>query len=169
MNAVKISFVVAASVFCFALGITFHASLTDDEAGRELASARRARPAVARPLDPERARLSLALRACASEPAKSDQIELSKAKVDKREMSMVSLNCSGERARSLYNAVAPYSSEQFKAYHNGSTGVVRFFGRLYPPSQCARLVSKPHQAEANEYSCTLQIDLDQNIVSNLSL
>lgn len=171
MNAVKISFVVVASVFFFALGVSFHASMEpEEERGREIASVK---PKAGNARVPSNAktdsRMSQALRNCMAEKVAPGNIDMSKVIVDGRDWAIVSIDCSGERARALYEAVAPYSSEQYVRYSDGRRGVARFFGRLYPPSQCVRVIRAARGSELNLYACSVRVDLDHELIENLKL
>ena len=168
MNSVKISLIVVASIFCFALGITFHASLDREGDGRELASVRKpnSRTPSNSKLD---AKVSAALKNCVAEKVSPGNLDLSKVIVDGRNWAIVSIDCSGERARALYEAVAPYSTEQYVRYSDGRRGVARFFGRLYPPSQCVRVIRAARGSELNLYACSVRVDLDHELIENLKL
>jgi hypothetical protein len=166
MNTVKLSLFVVSAIFCFALGITFHASMPDG--GRDIASVRRGdarNPGSSR----NDGRMSQALRECIAEHAKANSLDMSKVVVDGRDWAIVSIDCSGERARALYEAVAPYSSEQYVRYSDGRRGVARFFGRLYPPSQCVRVIRAARGSELNLYACSIRVDLDHELIENLKL
>ncbi|RZA08776.1 MAG: hypothetical protein EOP11_03850 [Proteobacteria bacterium] len=184
MNAVKISFVVVASIFCFALGISFHASLApesvatgamSEDLSREIASVKGAKAARKAPSAREPSnskldmRMSQALRNCMAEKVTPGNLDMSKVVVDGRDWAIVSIDCSGERARALYEAVAPFSSEQYVRYSDGRRGVARFFGRLYPPSQCVRVIRAARGSELNLYACSVRVDLDHELIESLKL
>ncbi len=157
---------VVLSVFFFSLGIYFH-SVLEGEGNRELAS-------VAKKVDREPnsrfdMRASNALRNCLAEKVNSGKIELSKVVVDGRNWAIVSVDCVGDNAKALYESVAAYSTEQYIRYSDGRRGVARFFGRLYPPSQCVRVIRAAKGPEVNLYSCLIRIDLDHELIENLKL
>jgi hypothetical protein len=81
----------------------------------------------------------------------------------------VSIPCSGEAAKELYDAIQPYSTEEYVRYRDKRRGVVRFFGRLYPPSQCVQLIGSSRGKEQNEYNCSIRIDVDSEITEQLKL
>lgn len=166
MTTAKIAFVAAvAAVFSFALGIYFHSSLP--EVGREIASLPSAgRSAASAKADP---RVSQALKDCLGEKVEAGKVALSKVIVDGRSWAIVSMDCVGENAKQLYEAVGPYSSEQYVSYSDRRKGVARFFGRLYPPSQCVRVIRTSRGSELNLYSCSVRIDLDHELVEGLKL
>jgi hypothetical protein len=169
MNTVKYSIVVVASVFCFALGISFHASIAPEE-GRSLASVKPKAGSARVPSNSKLdQRMSQALRNCMAEKVTPGNLDMSKVIVDGRDWAIVSVDCSGERARALYEAVAPYSSEQYVRYSDGRRGVARFFGRLYPPSQCVRVIRAARGSELNLYACSIRVDLDHELIENLKL
>jgi hypothetical protein len=165
MNAFKFLFALVVPFLAFAFGIYFQSYLPDSNrdvasfglpSDRTVASAR---------LDPK---ASSALRGCLNEQVKENKVSLSKSSVDGRNWSIVSINCIDDKAKALYEAVQPYSSEQYVRYSDGRRGVGRFFGRLYPPSQCVRVISSK-RSETNFYSCRIFIDLDSDLIQNLKL
>jgi hypothetical protein len=162
MNAFKLSLMVVAALVCFAFGIYFHSALP--EGGREIASISDMKRA---PNSKGNMRVSQALQECMSEKATPGKLELSKVVVDGRNWAIVSLDCVGEKAKALYEAVAPFSSEQYVRYSDGRRGVARFFGRLYPPSQCVRVIRTSRGSELNLYSCSVRIDLDHELIESL--
>lgn len=162
MNAFKLSLMVVAALVCFAFGIYFHSALP--EGGREIASIGEMKRA---PNSKGNMRVSQALQDCISEKAAPGKIELSKVVVDGRNWAIVSLDCVGEKAKALYEAVAPFSSEQYVRYSDGRRGVARFFGRLYPPSQCVRVIRTSRGSELNLYSCSVRVDLDHELIESL--
>jgi hypothetical protein len=162
MNALKLSLMVVAALVCFAFGIYFHSALP--ETGREIASiSDRTRV----PSSKGNMKVSQALQDCMSEKASPGKIELSKVVVDGRNWAIVSMDCVGQKAKSLYEAVAPFSSEQYVRYSDGRRGVARFFGRLYPPSQCVRVIRTSRGSELNLYSCSVRVDLDHELIESL--
>ena len=106
---------------------------------------------------------------CTYDEVKNGKVALTKSGVDGRAWTIVSINCLDERAKNLYEAVAPYSTEQYVRYRDGRRGIGRFFGRLYPPSQCVRVVSASRGSEANFYSCRIFVDLDYELIQKLHL
>ncbi len=166
MNKVTAFSCIALSVFFFALGIYFH-SVVGDEGKRELASVagRKERDINSR-FD---LKVSSALKNCLTEKVGPGKMDLSKVVVDGRNWAIISLDCVGDNAKALYEAVAPYSTEQYIRYSDGRRGVARFFGRLYPPSQCVRVIRAARGPEVNLYSCLIRIDLDHELIENLKL
>lgn len=166
MSTAKVLLVTTLSVFFFALGVCFQATIP--EGGRELASIR---PAPARKPSNSKtdARVSDALKACVAEKVGNGSLDLSKVIVDGRNWAIVSIDCVGDRAKALYEAVAPYSTEQYVRYSDGRRGVARFFGRLYPPSQCVRVIRASRGTELNLYSCSVRVDLDHELIEGLKL
>jgi hypothetical protein len=166
MTTAKIALLAAvAAVFSFALGIYFHSSLPTGS--REIASlsSRIARTPNSK-MDP---RVSVALKNCMGEKVEPGKVLLNKVVVDGRSWAIVSMDCVGENAKQLYEAVGPYSSEQYVSYSDKRRGVARFFGRLYPPSQCVRVIRTARGSELNLYSCSVRIDLDHELVEALKL
>ena len=164
MNALKISLVAFVAVACFASGIFFQANLP--EGSREIASL--SRPGRA-PNTKGNMKASQALLDCLGEKAAPGKVELSKVVVDGRDWAIVSLDCVGQKAKALYEAVAPYSTEQYVRYSDGRRGVARFFGRLHPPSQCVRVIRTSKGSELNLYSCSVRVDLDHELIESLRL
>ena len=110
-----------------------------------------------------------AFRGCIDSRIKNGSVNIGKVEVEGRRWSIISIPCQGDAARGLYNAIQPYSSEEFVRYRDQRRGVVRFFGRLYPPSQCVQLISSGKGKEVNEYSCSIRIDVDTEITEQLKL
>jgi hypothetical protein len=100
---------------------------------------------------------------------KNGSVDIGKVVVEGRKWSIVSIPCQGDAAKELYNAIQPYSSEEFVHYRDQRRGVVRFFGRLFPPSQCVQLINSGKGKEVNEYSCSIRIDVDSEITEQLKL
>lgn len=146
-------------VFGFLLGIYFQHSLPEPK--RELASQKGA--------SKYDARASKALRDCVTERVRDGKLDLSKVEVDGRSWAIISIDCVGDRAKALYEAVGPYADEQYVRYSDGRRGVGRFFGRLYPPSQCVRVIRNARGSELNLYSCSLQMDFDFELIKSLKL
>lgn len=171
MNAIKLAVAVIVPVACFAFGVYFHSVLPNgaNDEGREIASFGtvndRVPASTAVKVD---AKVTTALRDCLNEQVKGGQVPLTKSSVDGRNWAIVSVNCVDDKAKALYDAVAPYSSEQYVRYRDGRRGVGRFFGRLYPPSQCVRVIASKG-SEANFYSCRIFIDLDYDLIQGLKL
>lgn len=154
----KLSFTIMAAVFGFGLGIYFHHALP--EAKRDIASAKGAKGDE---------RVSSSLKDCLSDRVKEGRLDVSKVEVDGRSWAILSIDCVGDKAKNLYETVAPYADEQYVRYSDGRRGVGRFFGKLYPPSQCVRLIRNSKGAELNIYSCSLRLDLDSDLIQNLKL
>ena len=164
MSPGKIIAVSVAAIFSFALGVYFHAALP--EGSRDIASVRDVAQGRAGKSD---ARVSSALKDCMAEKAEAKKIHLNKVVVDGRNWAIVSLDCVGDKAKALYESVAPYSTEQYVRYSDGRRGVARFFGRLYPPSQCVRVIRTARGSELNLYSCSIRIDLDHELIEGLKI
>jgi hypothetical protein len=162
MNSFKNFIAVSIPLIAFVLGIYFQAYLPSST--REIASfgTTAARPNHGK-MD---LKVSNALRECINDQVKDNRLALSKSGVDGRNWSIVSVNCVDDKAKNLYDAIAPYSSEQYVRYNDGRRGVGRFFGRLYPPSQCVRVIAQKG-SELNFYSCRIFIDLDSDLIQNL--
>lgn len=158
MNA-KIPYAIIAILFGFMLGVSFQ--YTGPEGKRELAS-----KAPSAQLD---LKVSFALKECLSDRVKDGHVEMSKVDVDGRNFSIVSIDCVGEKAKVLYDAVGAYSDEQYVRYSDGRRGVGRFFGRRYPPSQCVRVIRTAKGSELNQYSCSLMLDLDYDLIKSLKI
>lgn len=157
MSKTSFIFVTVAAVFGFALGIYVHTQLPEPK--RELAS-------QGRKHDPK---VSAALRDCLNDRVRENRLEVSKVEVDGRSWAILSIDCVGDKAKALYEAVIPFADEQYVRYSDGRRGVGRFFGKLYPPSQCVRLIRNSKGAEMNLYSCSLRLDIDGDLVQNLKL
>jgi len=112
---------------------------------------------------------SKALQACIDERVRGRSVALKKVTVDGRKWAIVSLDCSGAKAKRLYEAVGEFSSEQYVKYSDGRSAVARFFGRLYPPSQCVRVIRTAKGSELNLYSCSIRIDIDHELTESLRL
>jgi hypothetical protein len=155
----KLSFTILAAVFGFALGIYFQHALPEPK--REIASQKESFKGDVK--------VSAALKDCLSDRVKDGRLDVSKVEVDGRSWAILSIDCVGDRAKVLYESVAPYADEQYVRYSDGRRGVGRFFGKLYPPSQCVRLIRNARGAELNVYSCSLRLDLDGDLIHNLKL
>ncbi|HEY8278061.1 MAG TPA: hypothetical protein VIH99_00465 [Bdellovibrionota bacterium] len=165
MNYVKYFFATAAAVFFFALGIYFQDLMPANV--REPASLSAPIPAHANAKFDSKA--TEAFRACLDSKVKNGSVTIGKVNVEGRRWSIVSIPCMGDAAKELYNAIQPYSSEEYVRYRDKRRGVVRFFGRLYPPSQCVELISSGKGKTSNEYSCSIRIDVDSEITEQLKL
>jgi hypothetical protein len=155
------------AVFCFSAGIYVNNRLsTVTDEGRDIASLKRSQVTDRKPAD---TKLANALKACVEEQISDRKIRLNKALVDGRRWAILSLNCVGDNARNLYNAVGPYADEQYVRYSDQRRAVGRFFGRLYPPSQCVRILGGPNASELNLFSCSIRIDLDHELINDLRL
>jgi hypothetical protein len=110
-----------------------------------------------------------AFKGCLDSKVKNGSLNVNKAVVEGRKWAIVSIPCVGESAKNLYKAIQPYSSEEYVHYRDKRRGVVRFFGRLFPPSQCVQLISSSRGKEPNEYSCSIRIDVDSEITEQLKL
>ncbi|MGE3262663.1 MAG: hypothetical protein AB7K68_12855 [Bacteriovoracia bacterium] len=165
MNAFKYSIAVVIPILCFAFGIYFQSYMPDST--REIASfgLAQGRSVANTKVD---VKVSSALRDCLNDQVKDNKMALNKSGVDGRNWAIVSVNCIDDKAKALYDAVQGYSSEQYVRYSDGRRGVGRFFGRLYPPSQCVRVIARKG-SEANFYSCRIFIDLDYDLIQNLKL
>jgi hypothetical protein len=161
----KSSIAFAAALFSFALGVYFHSALP--QPGREIASV--GKSGARHPNSRFDLRVSNALRGCLGEKASPGKLDLNKVVVDGRNWAIVSVDCVGDNAKALYESVAGYSSEQYVRYSDGRRGVARFFGRLYPPSQCVRVIRAARGTELNLYSCSIRIDLDHELIEGLKL
>lgn len=155
-------FVVVAAVCGFVTGLYFFNYIVP-EPRRELASEK------ASPSSKEEMKIWTALKECMADQTEDGKLKFTKKEVDGRRMSILSMGCTGEKAKTLYEAVAPYAEEQYVRYTDGRRGVARFFGRLYPPSQCARLIRTSRGTELNIYSCSVHLDLDQDLVKDLKM
>lgn len=164
MSAGKITLLFVATLFSFVLGVYFHSALP--EGGREIASVNRN---MRQPNSKVDQRMSNALRGCLAEKAGPGKLDLNKVVVDGRNWAIVSVDCVGDNAKALYESVATYSSEQYVRYSDGRRGVARFFGRLYPPSQCVRVIRTARGSELNLYSCSIRIDLDHELIESLKI
>lgn len=162
MSAFKNFIAVFIPILAFAFGVYFQAYMPGSS--REIASFG---TTAARPNNGKAdIKVSNALRDCLNEQVKDNKLSLSKSGVDGRNWSIVSVNCVDDKAKALYDAVAPYASEQYVRYGDGRRGVGRFFGRLYPPSQCVRVIATKG-SELNFYSCRIFIDLDSDLIQNV--
>jgi hypothetical protein len=167
MNALKYSLGIFAAVFFFAFGVYFHATLplpANDV--REPASISSPTARSSARFDPK---ATEAFRACLDSRVKNGTVSIGKVLVEGRKWSIVSIPCQGDAAKSLYNAIQPYSSEEYVRYRDKRRGVVRFFGRLFPPSQCVQLIGNGKGKELDEYSCSIRIDVDSEITEQLKL
>lgn len=163
MNYVKYSAATLAAVFFFALGIYFQSSIP--ESVREPASFGSSGRKVAK-FD---AQTTDAFKACINSRVKDGSVSIGKVNVEGRKWSIVSIPCVGEAAKNLYDAVQDYSTEELVRYRDRRQGVVRFFGRLYPPSQCVKLISSGRGKDIYEYACSIRIDVDTEITEQLKL
>lgn len=162
MNYVKFSLGALVAVFFFALGIYFQASVPEATL-REPAS-------YGKPegkLDPK---VSQAFKACVDSKIKNDSLPLAKVNIEGRQSSILSIPCAGKEAKELYDALQNHSTEEYVRYRDKRRGVVRFFGRLFPPSQCVELIGGAKgKAGTNDYSCSIRIDVDTEITDKLKL
>ena len=165
MNTLKYFLGVLAAVFFFAFGVYFHSTLPTAPL-REPASISNASRATPAKFDDH---ATEAFKACLDSRVKNGSVSIGKVVVEGRKWSIVSIPCQGDAAKKLYNAIQPYSSEELVRYRDQRRGVVRFFGRLYPPSQCVQLISTGKGKEINEYSCSIRIDVDTEITEQLKL
>ncbi|MGZ3701271.1 MAG: hypothetical protein ACXWSD_05785 [Bdellovibrionota bacterium] len=167
MNTMKYFVGIFAAVFFFAFGITFHAFLPNEGSNyREPASISNAGPHSNAKFD---GKATAAFKTCLDSKVKNGSVDIGKVVVEGRKWSIVSIPCQGEAAKELYNAIQPYSSEEYVHYRDQRRGVVRFFGRLFPPSQCVQLIGTGKGKEINEYSCSIRIDVDSEITEQLKL
>jgi hypothetical protein len=166
MSKASTSLLMLLSVFFFGLGVFFQSRLSE-EGARDIASVKK--ELNREPNSKFDMKASNALKNCLVEKVGPGKIDLSKVVVDGRNWAIVSVDCVGESAKALYEAVAPYSTEQYIRYSDGRRGVARFFGRLYPPSQCVRVIRAARGPEVNLYSCLIRIDLDHELIENLKL
>jgi hypothetical protein len=156
---------VAAVVF-FAGGVYFQSMLPPAETEfREPASISNATPRSSK-FDHK---ATEAFKSCLDSRVKNGSMNIGKTLVEGRKWSIVSIPCQGDAAKELYNAIQPYSTEEFVRYRDKRRGVVRFFGRLFPPSQCVQLIGNGRGKELNEYSCSIRIDVDSEITEQLKL
>jgi hypothetical protein len=167
MDSLKYLLGLFTAVFFFAFGVYFHSALPPAANDiREPASISSANSRASSKFDP---RATEAFRSCLDSRVKNGSVSIGKAVVEGRKWSIVSIPCQGDAARDLYNAIQPYSTEEFVHYRDQRRGVVRFFGRLFPPSQCVQLISNGKGKEMNEYSCSIRIDVDSEITEQLKL
>lgn len=168
MTYAKLSAGILVSVFFFALGIWFQAGITPSSIPdfREPASAAKASEGKDGKSD---LRATNAFRGCINSRIKDNSVNIGKTTVEGRRWSIVSIPCSGATAKELYDAIQPYSTEEYVRYRDKRRGVVRFFGRLFPPSQCVELIGSAKGKAVNEYSCSIRIDVDSEITENLKL
>lgn len=165
MSYVKFSAAMLASVFFFALGVYFQSSIPTAVHEREPASFSSGGQRTGK-FDPK---TTAAFKACLDDRVKNGSVTIGKAPVEGRNWSIVSIGCQGDSAKALYHSIQPYSSEELVNYRDKRRGVVRFFGRLYPPSQCVQLLSSPKGKEVYEYNCSIRIDVDSEITEQLKL
>jgi hypothetical protein len=161
MNTVKFSLGLLAAVFFFALGIYFQSALPTPTTREPASMVATAKDAPVK-IDP---RVTAAFRACVDSKIKNNSISVGKLVVEGRRWSIVSIGCAGDDAKELYEAIQPYSTEEYVRYRDKRRGVVRFFGRLYPPSQCVELIGGAKGKQ--DYSCSIRIDVDQEITDQL--
>lgn len=166
MSFLKASLSVLGAVFFFALGVTFHSSLGAKESVREPASQAAPDGAGGARFD---SRASQAFKACLNSRVANGSVLVSKASVEGRRWSIVSIPCAGKPAKALFDSIQHYSTEEFVRYRDKRRGSVRFFGSLYPPSQCAQIVSEVKGRERLDYSCSIRIDVDSEITEQLKL
>jgi len=158
---------IVSAVFFFAFGVYFHSALPFEANNfREPASISNAGPKTNSKFDP---RATQAFRTCLDSKVRNGSVDIGKTVVEGRKWSIVSIPCQGDAAKELYNAIQSYSSEEFVHYRDQRRGVVRFFGRLFPPSQCVQLIGSGKGKETNEYSCSIRIDVDSEITEQLKL
>ena len=112
---------------------------------------------------------SKALQSCIDDRVRGRTVDLKKVTVDGRKWAIVSIDCGGDKAKRLYESVGEFSSEQYVRYSDGRSAVARFFGRLYPPSQCVRVIRTAKGSELNLYSCSIRIDIDHELTESLKL
>lgn len=171
MNTLKYFLGILTAVFCFSFGMYFHSTLP--ESGAEPANVDVREPAsyasAPRPSGKFDAKATEAFKSCLESKNKTGGLNIGKAVVEGRKWSIVSIPCQGAAARNLYNAIQNYSSEEYVRYRDQRRGVVRFFGRLYPPSQCVQMISNGRGKEINEFSCSIRIDVDSEITEQLNL
>jgi hypothetical protein len=163
MNSIKYSLGLLVAVFFFALGIYFQSTLPQPSL-REPASVP-ATPAAGK-FD---MRVTQAFKACVDSKIKGNSVGIGKVVVEGRRWAIVSIPCGGDAAKELYEAIQPYSTEEYVRYRDKRRGVVRFFGRLFPPSQCVELIGSAKGKPAQEYSCSIRLDVDQEITDQLKL
>ena len=170
MNTFKYFLGTFAAVFFFAFGAYFQSALPP--AVREvrepasIASGGGGAPQRSTKFD---GKATEAFKTCLDSKVKNGSVNIGKAVVEGRKWAIVSIPCSGEPAQQLYNAIQPYSSEEYVHYRDQRRGVVRFFGRLFPPSQCVELIGTGKGKPTNEYSCSIRIDVDSEITEQLKL
>jgi len=111
--------------------------------------------------------VNTAFRDCLNENIKDNKMSFNKSEVDGRNWSIISVDCDGEKAKSLYEAVGPYSEEQYVRYSDGRRGIARFFGKLLPPSQCSRVTRNAKGIEMNLYSCSVRMDIIADMIREI--
>jgi hypothetical protein len=165
MTTLKYFIGLFAAVFFFAFGVYFHSVLppvvNDVREPASIASTGHSGKYDSKATE--------AFKTCIDSRIKNGGLSVGKSVVEGRKWSIVSIPCQGEAAKELYNAIQPYSSEEFVHYRDQRRGVVRFFGRLFPPSQCVELLNNGRGKEINEYSCSIRIDVDSEITEQLKL
>lgn len=164
MSIWKFFFASLAAVFFFVFGIFFQWSIPSTI--REPASISSSSAPANGKFD---AKATEAFRACIDSRVKNNSLSVGKVMVEGRRWSIVSIACTGAPAKELYEAILPYSSEEYVRYRDKRRGVVRFFGRLFPPSQCVQLITSSRGKELDEYSCSIRIDVDSEITEQLKL
>lgn len=155
---------IALLAFGFALG-TYYYHSKPIEPIREIASEKTEK--TEKKLDKNNERLSTAFRECVQESIKDGKLNWNKVDVDGHNWPILSLDCLGDKAKALYEASEPYADEQYVRYSDGRRGIGRFFGRLYPPSQCARVTRNAKGGEMNLYSCSVRLDLAHEMITDL--
>jgi hypothetical protein len=162
MSYVKYSLGLLLAVFFFALGIYFQTALPAAPL-REPASVSSAKGEAK-----SDTRVTKAFRACIDSKIKNDSLKIGKVNVEGRRWSIVSIPCEDDAAKELYEAIQPYSTEEYVRYRDKRRGVVRFFGRLFPPSQCVELLGSGPKGK-QDYNCSIRIDVDNEITESLKL
>ncbi len=167
MALVKYFLGVFTAVFFFGFGVYFHSELANVvPEPREPAS-------IASPVREHSgkfdAKATEAFKGCLDSKVKNGSLNIGKVEVEGRHWAIVSIPCIGASAKNLYDSIQPYSSEEYVHYRDKRRGVVRFFGRLFPPSQCVQLISSSKGKQLNEYSCSIRIDVDSEITEQLKL
>ena len=153
------SIIITSLILGFAMGAIFFPLLPAPT--RELASQR----------DPGKdhldAHLSSTFNQCLSDNVKDGKINFTKSEVDGHSWAIFSAECLGDKAKALYDAVGGFADEQYIHYSDGRRGIGRFFGSLYPPSQCVRLTRTARGNEMNLYSCSIRLDVSHEMVQGM--
>lgn len=101
-------------------------------------------------------------------PGELPQLKIEKNGIADSSCSAITLDCSGEVAQTLYEAILRFATEKEFKEKDGYTQIIRFFGKnKSPPSQCKRIITGADGKELNIFHCSIILDLRESLIGAL--